>query len=802
MAQRDRKRGTALLMVIGLLTVIAMLGSMLLLVARLDRQTNQALATAAPENTVAQGVLDRLLADRRNDLYMSSSNVLYGDLATDPTIAEREMIDYPADPSGYDQALACIEPTGGTVWRHVSHLPGTSLYRDPKKPNDPSASENVPTTDPSAVDTDGDGTADALLFPTGILDRDGGTLWAAVRMIDASGLLNVNIAGTRSNAGGNPAHPRAADPSYPMDPSYVALENLLQTGAQQIVTERDPPTGNGPYDMGDMLALADPCATCGRLFQNAGGTVEFANARGSMTAFSTSGTLSPLWAYLVPGEGTMKRNPNDLADPSLDANVVRRDVYIAFRDLLNGNDSNDPSAPTRAAQLTVNLIDYMDADSNPTRIDAHDLDATNFPAGSYFFGVERHPFVSKVFRRRVYLDPSTERESAAIELINPYVERIDLTKYSVTVNGTTPFKTNQGIDPSVGSNPGRFVIYSDTSIQIDPNVPDPSSRLQLSGLNTGASVKIMWKDPSDTWQVCVDETPPVDCSAPSAMDPCYWSAKFRDDRVGFARYSLDTYADPSGQLDPNADYTNTDPSGPKMGQVNPYRPPDSADRAPVYVRNGPLISLGDMMRVLAVGPNGTTSLSARLAAEPATGRWLDPSVVAMPQLPAIAKPAVPAGCVLSEFFNLVPADPSGHVAGLVNINTAPSSVLQCLPGIAAPDYRGRAAGHGRRNHRLPRSPAGQNHKLWRPVSHCVHHGHHAPANAARIFLRRRGGYPVAPGDGGKAHFDRLRSRPPAELRQRGYSRPKRRWATKHRRRQQRGRTRRSRQEVCALHLAR
>ena len=104
---------------------------------------------------------------------------------------------------------------------------------------------------------------------------------------------------------------------------------------------------------------------------------------------------------------------------------------------------------------------------------------------------------------------------------------------------------------------------------------------------------------------------------------------------------------------------------------------NARDPATVYVRNGGLICLGDMMRLLTVGPTETDSLSMHLD---------DPSVRLDPSVGSVslnAFPQVPAGCLVGEFFNLVPYDPSsGAVAGMVNINTASASVLKCLPGLA------------------------------------------------------------------------------------------------------------------------
>ena len=686
MQRGSTQRGSVLLMVIGLLTVIAMLGSMLLLVSRLDRQTSQAIADIAPEYTVAEGVLDHLLADRQADLYIDGNGVLYGALRNaDPNAAERGMIDYPADDPSSDQALACIEATGGTAWRHVSHLPGTVLLRDPSSPNDPSAAKDVPTNDPNLVDTDGDGLRDALLFATGVMDRDGGTFFAAVRMIDASGLLNVNVA--------EPNTP-PADPYGVMEPNGVALSPLLPSSAGAVVTDR----GNGPYDMSDMLAAVwkgtlgqDPSTMTGRLVGAVaamGGTSEFLTARGSLTTLSaTRGSLSPLWTCLNSGASTAKVNPND---PGL-APSVR---YEAFLALLNSNDPNTDLSVNRlmAAQLYVNLLDYLDTDDIPTRIDAKgDLDS-NFDPNTYVYGVERHPFVSKVFLKKVAdpNDPNAPPTSiSALELINPYRNPIELDKYFLKVG---PATIDLG-DKAIAAN-GRFVIRSDVAVQIDPSAFDPDNpsdpnHLDSNALDTAQVISVMWKSTdSPSWEICIDVAPPVDCSAPNAADPSYWNAKFRDDRLEFARYTLvgptDTLADPSGQKDPNADYTRTDSNGPRMGLPNPYVPSDNDDRAPIYVRNGPLVSLGDMMRLLTVGPTDTVAVTEKLGALPSeTGRRLVPHAVAMPQLPAIARPAIPAGCALSEFFELVPSNSSDNIVGRVNVNTAPAGVLECLPGLAS-----------------------------------------------------------------------------------------------------------------------
>jgi hypothetical protein len=686
------KRGSVLLMVIGLLTIIAMLGSMLLLVSRLDRQTSQAIATVAPETHVAEGILDRLLANRLADLYINDANGPYGNLDPNILIAERQMIDYPAEPNTgivaidpniwFDNALACIEPNSGNFWRHVSYLPGCSYSREP---NDVDGN----STDPNVVDTDGDGFKDALLFPTGIMDLEGGTFFAAVRMIDAAGLLNANLAG---------ASTRNAATGQIMDANDLALQGLMSsTAAIDVVNARGT---TGPYDMSDMLALHwldpdnEPNTVNGRLVDtviNAGGN--FIATRGSLTTVSTSTTRSPLWIWSCrnlagmpsPPAGNVKVNPNDpnrISDP----NAYLQQMYDTFLTLLHGNDNRVPVESRRkAAQLTVNLIDYLDTDPNVTRIDASTLDS-NFSANPYFYGVERHPFVSKVFRKRIYVDPNIdpdadpndERSVAAFELINPYVEGIKLDNYKI--QGGTLWT-----DKIIPGNGGRFVVYSDATIQIDSSVKDPESRQQLA-FDANNPIKIMWAHPSDGWEICVDEAPRVEPDKPTETEPNHFCAMFRDDVLSNACYSLVNYKTVSDSNDPNYDYT--DPSRPKMGEANPETPAKiDPNYAPVYVRNGPLISLGDMMRVLTVGPSDANSLTERLTGQAPTELWLVPHAASVPPAPNIAQPSLPAGCVLSEFFDLLTdpiyVDSNHNLHGLININTAPASVLKCLPGLAS-----------------------------------------------------------------------------------------------------------------------
>ena len=645
-----RQRGSVILLVIGLLTVIAMLGSMLLLVARLDRQTSQAIATVAPEFHVAQGVLDRLLAERLADLYIDdkgnadpNDDVAYGKVSANRLVAERQMIDYPA--TGYDDALACIELNPATGrWDHITDpnalgfpLTWAATYQD------------VPLTDPNLVDTDGDGTGDSYLFPTGVFDRDGSQYYAAVRMIDASGLLNVSTAGLST---------RQATWGQVMDASDIAMAGM--TGppplpGNDILSELN----RGPFDFADMLALrwlgdpnGDPNTVSGRLIVSAGG--DFMATRGSLTIASSYKAVSPLWTYASGGASQDKLDPNT---PTLN------NLYDAFLGLLDWQ-KPDPGNPLKAALLAVNLWDYTDWDGSPSQF--------IYPGGTVY-GIERHPFVSKVFLKRIADSDGNEilPPVSALELINPYVAPIPLEKYGLVTSGGTVALTGK----SIPGNGMRFVVRSDLSVKLDLSVP-ADSQLVLGTLDVRAPVKLIWRHPTQGWEACVDESPAIvesQCPKPTDPNGQHWCAIFRDDDLTHARYSL--YGTTIPVVDANApDYT----AGAQMGVGNPVTPPDDGVRCPVYVRNGPLVNVGEMMRLMTVGPTETVPLTVLLSNTPVDDRQL------IPFAPSVPADTVPLGCALSEFFTVIPPDPNYSVQGLININTAPASVLGCLPALSAP----------------------------------------------------------------------------------------------------------------------
>ncbi|MHC4290579.1 MAG: hypothetical protein ACYSSK_11125, partial [Planctomycetota bacterium] len=155
-------------------------------------------------------------------------------------------------------------------------------------------------------------------------------------------------------------------------------------------------------------------------------------------------------------------------------------LLFAFREYFYDQNGNDlPQAAKSAAQVVANMIDYSDDDAiNPTSPDRQgpfydvpygqqaNADCTFItediiqdmieevsggliladmvpfgldpdPAIDIVFGYEKQPFISEVYAERE--DPSGNLIGFAIELLNPYIEQIDLTRddnsYSIIEDG-------------------------------------------------------------------------------------------------------------------------------------------------------------------------------------------------------------------------------------------------------------------------------------------------------------------------------------------------------------------------------
>lgn len=667
-----RNRGAVLLMAVGLLTILAMLGTTFLIVANLNRKTASAFAGQGKAEAVARSVVSQVVADRLKDLYISETTSVYGE-ATSP----QHTIDYPHD--NVDPALSSFEPTG-TTWPHLSNLPGDLSATD------------VSVISGALVDTDGllnDGTneEDALLWDSGMAASSGGNYYVALRLIDASSLMNANVVHKVAAAQAGVAMPR----------SNFSLEELVGT---TIADSVHTAAGSIPFDMADMLALIGPpsaSTATGRLKTKLAG--QFDNSKFYLTSSSLARTVIP--PPQMNDRVADKLNANlfaevDIGDPDVfpaELDEPWRRFNYAIPSGISGLSTSLEEQRTTATQLLVNTIDFVDDDNDVTR-----LPTKGSATVDYVYGIERQPFITEVFHKVYKATGGVVTTYSAIELYNPYVSDLNMSGFNVTVGGATASPTAGKSWPADIQAGRRVVIVSDASAI--PVHTDAQATVEITGLDLGSQVLIFRSrngDGTGTQDIVIGQ------AELSVDEPSEGNANCEvrqwDDTLEKARYTL-----------PNAynsftsrDYTNVNGGSMTAGNTNLGKDQSSAGQpgndnigtrsekpCPVYVRNGKFLNLADLARVFYFGPSNVASLRSKLTASASVANGRFSAAGGGISIPGggwssyrnLYMPSVPLGCIQGQYLTV--DDPAGGgnvVAGLGNINTMPTGVLACVPGL-------------------------------------------------------------------------------------------------------------------------
>ena len=646
MYSRKDKQGSALVMVVGLLAIIAMLGGTALILANLDRETTDSLAKASPATEVAPSILQRLVTELWKDLHLSSTvEGPYAD--ADPDFI-RETYDYPYPSDEVDRFLAT--PTwyddGGTKrWRHLSKpscaadLVANVVDVEVKKIAD--------NTDENYVDTDGDGWCDAILFNSGLQDGNGGDIKVAVRVIDLSGLLNVNVAN----------EPQAAAANAPMRTISLALapftsspqtvhEYRTGTSTEDITQWYEgyvrralsplPLTGYYvPFGVGDLLAttwlgISPDFSETTRIRKAVGET--FPGIRKYLTTWSVSRARI---RKPIPGTAPLT------VDQKFKADLNKADfdtLFSAFYNALSAGCPLLPDRATAAAQLAVNVLDFRDANSTPRRMPVPDVGTRANPKREFVCGVERQPFIVEAGYKIEPPDTGPTLEYYALEIYNPYATDLVIYESDGSDNNWKVCIKNKAYDLGSASTPtlgahGRLVIVNDAAVQ----VASGASKIVRDELDfshdSEEHVRILrpigpeMSDGAPTGRylyAVVDSISPGENfhdspkgEKPKKGDPPKIECIRRVDARKYALYSLALYRN-NIEADITADITGipgtlllTDnhlgsrKTEPTPG-INSTDPGDlttpGAKPTPIYVRNDSFISLGELLRVYHVGP--------------------------------------------------------------------------------------------------------------------------------------------------------------------------------------------------------
>ncbi len=689
-------------MVVGLLVMLAMIGTTFIIVANMDRRESRSIATAAPMKQVAGGVLQQIRAKLAADLHIDIAGVIYGSAAD-----YKQQVDYPHE--DYDRHLASFDPAAGGFWKHLSNI-----YNRPAI-----EVEDILAWDPLLVDTDGYGWGDAKLYPSGVTNRAGQEYYVAVRIIDASGLMNINSAYSTS----------AAVSGVVMPVTNISLEDLTNTATRDNVHEgndrgtpapataddiigRNGGAGSGdniatynahyvqrplnpgsnayrPFEMSDMLALTwgwnIPDTASGRLWEalKLDGTGQFDAAKPYLTVHSASRD------YIRRAVGIQNTTHR------VNLNIAGfEDLFNAFYNAIPegivGFTDDDNARRVVAAQLAVNVIDYRD-DDETTYVPTPALMTSVKLSGVKLFGIERQPFITELFYKvyKVSEAPDVYNRYSAIELFNPYKTDISIVGFKLTEGGTE--KTPTGGWPDVNISPGRRIVIVSDNATI-PVHADVERVLVIPGLDLDKGIIIYRSRKSDGTGPASDKDVPLGDATVNVADPDLGFSSMvvfqRDDVPSHAKYSIDV----TNSFN-DVDYTNTDGGGMTAGNTNLGKANDNytckavtdAKPTPVFVRNGNLINLGDVSRIFYVGPSSSgVPLDKALALSPtnvSNGRLSTSGEILLG-----TDPQIPPACMLGDYMDVLAPDPNngrpGTVYGRININTAPWQVIQHLPGIS------------------------------------------------------------------------------------------------------------------------
>ena len=485
------KAGSALLLAVVLTSLLAIVGVTFLMVARVDKIATSSIS----ENRELNSAVETIIAKISQELVFDTPGVL-----------GQEYYDYPDLSNPW---LANLEPYQGKVdpnkyyWRQVSDTynkfvpPVPSLraiiindYQEPVEVGD----SNSYTSFYSA-DADGDGVSDSVWVQLpNMTTSKGKPIFAAIRVIDNGGMLNVNTAyefdanetsDSRLIDGSRLAQIHMLDFVKGISDDVDALHrfrcdgdepDLLTFNDECAIRIENPDRTNInylPYDIGDELELRNRFVldaqyniarieaalpitltypkgtTFGNRFAPIDSSGDFADWKRILNPFDPNDSYN--FRHLLTTYN-MDRiiNPNGAKM----ANINIPDVAALNAALLADIDPNATNREALAAQLAVNIADFIDDDTEPTIFEPND---PNIPTGTYY-GFEAQPFVAEIGMNVI---PTPSSIDYAVELYNPFSEPIYLHNFMLefVCGGESD---DIRFDPCdiISANGGCFVIAS------------------------------------------------------------------------------------------------------------------------------------------------------------------------------------------------------------------------------------------------------------------------------------------------------------------------------------------------------
>jgi hypothetical protein len=175
-------RGSALILAVVLTSLLAIVGVLFVMAARIDKMATSATADSRELSLAVDTVLAEISETLAADVSGAGSKAAY--------------YDYPDADNAWLAEAEPYESGGNYYWRQISNVGGLPAA-DTRDVRIRLVEEHEPISDPNGAETnadpDGDGVGDAQWFPVpGVMSSKGRPIYAAVRILDNGGMLNVN----------------------------------------------------------------------------------------------------------------------------------------------------------------------------------------------------------------------------------------------------------------------------------------------------------------------------------------------------------------------------------------------------------------------------------------------------------------------------------------------------------------------------------------------------------------------------------------------------------------------------------
>ncbi|HAU36436.1 MAG TPA: hypothetical protein DCX07_01800 [Phycisphaerales bacterium] len=706
MTRKRNNRGSAILVAIGLLVILALLGTSFVIVAMLEARQAEAIADKGGADPLIQGVLNEIRHRLREDLHISSSATAdkqrpYTDLAAGPE-SWRQFVTYPSKEISFFLSTPWF--SGIATWPQVCNL-----YKGPD-----ANFENLAVGNASLVDTDGDGVKDARWVDTGVVNEKGEKYYVAVRVEDLSGLLCLNTGGDKTDSN---------LPPY-VAPVTVDLKTYLQfigVSYASLHASRGGASTLAQYNADCALRLASPNGA-GYLPFSAGDEAflrYYADSSNAKTGrvYSLMSSATPAQRRILTAttiDRALVRRP--VADSDAAKDFTRRvcltglDLSVAanrdtlfngmfrFLDKLGLGSGSGNQREQLAAHFVANFWAYQTAGMTGA--------PWAYTKGTYTaYGLIPQPVITEAFAKFTQESAPTANDHkwvACVEIFNPTGASIDLTAYTLAGQALTG-TLNAGAK-KVYWNWHGYTTEDDAKTDAGLGLITGLEKIAVAGFtfygNGNQTIALA------RGVVPIDEVSDSDLnfSAGTPADANETKDIRRDDDLGRARYNVAEYKSFAGHA---------------LGNANGLAVSDlAASKYPVPIlRKGAAVaSLGEMERIYFTGPSllgaNKTPFPKALQDGTFTGVFGDaPARGRLDFHPSSAVPAgwgtsgtpeypdVPAACLLAEFFTCVPPDATRtdeptRQYGMVNINTAPVDVLKSLPWPAYLDMNGNGSQDG------------------------------------------------------------------------------------------------------------